>query len=327
MTTRPLLLLASLTALTGAALQAAAQTPPAARTVRLSYTATVRDIPPGADVLDLWLPVPQTDSHQTVHETRVTAPGAVTLGREPRNGTLALHLRLTQPKAPVTARWEVLVTRRENAGRREALTPAETAAYLAAEPLVPLDGPVRAFAEEAVRGKRGEAAKARALYEKVTATLKYDKSGTGWGRGDALFACDAKRGNCTDFHALLIGAARSQGIPARFAIGLSLPETGEGGEIAGYHCWAELYVRGEWVPVDSSEAAKALAQGDTAKKDYFYGHHDAHRVELSRGRHLTLRPAQKAGPLNFFVYPYAEVDGRKHEGVDRAVRFEVAGPA
>ena len=29
---------------------------------------------------------------------------------------------------------------------------------------------------------------------------------------------DEKRGNCTDFHALIIGAARSQGIPARFAI-------------------------------------------------------------------------------------------------------------
>jgi transglutaminase-like putative cysteine protease len=116
---------------------------------------------------------------------------------------------------------------------------------------------------------------------------------------------------------LIIGAARSQGIPARFAIGFSIPEARGAGEIAGYHCWAEMYVKGEWVPVDSSEAAKALANGDTAKKDYYYGHHDENRIEVSRGRHLTLNPSQKAGALNFFVYPYAEVDGKKHEAIDR----------
>ena len=76
-----------------------------------------------------------------------------------------------------------------------------------------------------------------------------DKTGTGWGRGDALYACEARRGNCTDFHALVIGMARSVGIPARFAIGLPLPPGRGTGEVAGYHCWAELYVAGRgWVP-------------------------------------------------------------------------------
>ena len=91
--------------------------------------------------------------------------------------------------------------------------------------------------------------------------MKYDKGGTGWGRGDALFACDARRGNCTDFHALVIGMARSVGIPARFAVGLPLPHARGSGEIPGYHCWAELYVRGRgWVPVDASEAVKGPGQ-------------------------------------------------------------------
>jgi transglutaminase-like putative cysteine protease len=44
--------------------------------------------------------------------------------------------------------------------------------------------------------------------------MRYDKTGTGWGRGDVLYACDAKKGNCTDFHSLFIAMARSQGIPA-----------------------------------------------------------------------------------------------------------------
>jgi transglutaminase-like putative cysteine protease len=171
-----------------------------------------------------------------------------------------------------------------------------------------------------VKGKKGDAQKAQAIYEKVTGMMKYDKSGTGWGRGDAIFACDAKRGNCTDFHALIIGAARSEGIPARFAIGFPLPEKRGEGEVPGYHCWAEMYVKGpqggRWVPVDSSEAAK-----DPSKKDYFYGHHDENRIEFSRGRHITLSPAQKGEPLNFFIYPYAEVDGKKFDGVQRKFAF------
>jgi len=147
--------------------------------------------------------------------------------------------------------------------------------------------------------------------------MKYDKSGTGWGRGDALYACDARRGNCTDFHALLIAMARSAGIPARFSIGLPIPRPRGSGEIAGYHCWAEMYVDGRgWVPVDSSEASK-----DPARREYFFGHHDEDRLEFSRGRHLTLEPAQQGPPLNFFVYPYAEVDGRPHEAIDRKFTF------
>jgi transglutaminase-like putative cysteine protease len=151
----------------------------------------------------------------------------------------------------------------------------------------------------------------------VTGMMRYDKSGTGWGRGDAIFACDAKRGNCTDFHALIIGMARSVDIPARFAIGLPLPETRGAGEIPGYHCWAELFVRGRgWVPVDGSEAAK-----NPSKRDYFFGHHDENRLELSRGRHLILEPAQHGAPVNFFVYPYAEVDGKPYEAIDRKFLF------
>jgi transglutaminase-like putative cysteine protease len=304
------------------ALAASAQQGLKTRTFRFTYKATFRDVPAGAKSLDVWLPYPQTDANQTIRQVTIQAPGTVTIGREPVHGDEALFYHQDHPKGPVELSLEVTATRRENAGEPEVLSPARAQQYLGAEPLVPLDGPVKTLALEAIQGKRGDAAKARGIYEKVTSMMKYDKSGTGWGRGDALFACDTKRGNCTDFHALIIGMARSQGIPARFAIGFPLPETRGSGEIPGYHCWAEIYVRRRgWVPVDSSEAAKSLARGDTAKKDYYYGHHDENRIEFSRGRNLTLVPAQKAGPLNFFVYPYAEVDGKKHEGIDRKFSF------
>jgi transglutaminase-like putative cysteine protease len=306
-----------------ATLARAAQSELKTRNFRFTYQATVKDIPAGAKSVDLWIPYPQSDENQTIHEVRISAPGPVTIGREPLRGNTAAYFHADNPAGPVQVRLEVTATRRENAGHAGALSAEEAREYLKAEPLVPLDGPVKAVALDATKGKRGDAEKARAIYDKVTGMMKYDKSGTGWGRGDAIFACDAKRGNCTDFHALIIGAARSMGIPARFAIGFPLPEQRGAGEIPGYHCWAEMYVKGQgWVPVDSSEAAKALVQGNTAKKDYFYGHHDENRIEFSRGRHIVLNPAQRGDALNFFVYPYAEVDGKKHDAVDRKFSYQ-----
>lgn len=74
---------------------------------------------------------------------------------------------------------------------------------------------------------------ARAIYDYVFATMRYDKTGTGWARGDVLHACEAKKGNGTDFHSLFIAMARSQGIPARFEIGFPLPADKRSSEIAG----------------------------------------------------------------------------------------------
>jgi transglutaminase-like putative cysteine protease len=288
-----------------------------ARTFQLTYQATIRDIPEGAKALEAWVPLPQTDSNQTIHRISIIAPVPVTIGRESRFGNQSLHARVDEPKGPVQITLVIEATRRENSGRQESLSALDRKTLLAPEPLVPLDGPIRELAALATKGLTTDEDKARAIYQKVTGMMKYDKTGTGWGRGDALYACDAKRGNCTDFHALLIGMARSVGIPARFAIGLALPESRQSGEIAGYHCWAELYVeRHGWVPVDSSEASK-----NPAKRDYFFGHHDENRLEFSRGRHLTLTPAQKGPPLNFFVYPYAEVDGRPHDAIDHKFTF------
>jgi Transglutaminase-like superfamily len=287
------------------------------RTFRLTYEATIRDIPGDAKALDAWVPLPQTDPNQTIHQISINAPVPITIGREPRFGNQSVHIHVDRPKASVQITLVIDATRRENAGHPQSLNAQDRRTNLAPEPLVPLDGPIRALAVGATEGLTTDLAKARAIYEKVTGMMTYDKSGTGWGRGDALYACDAKRGNCTDFHALLIGMARSAGIPARFAIGLPIPESRGSGEILGYHCWAELYVEGRgWVPVDSSEASK-----DPAKREYFFGHHDENRLEFSRGRDLTLVPSQQGPALNFFVYPYAEVDGKTHEAIDHKFTF------
>jgi len=151
--------------------------------------------------------------------------------------------------------------------------------------------------------------------------MKYDKSGSGWGRGDAVYACDVKTGNCTDFHALFIALARSAGIPARFAIGFTIPSQGTTGKIEGYHCWAEFRAGDKWVPVDISEAAKAPKLAD-----YYFGHHPANRLELSQGRWLEVQPPTQEGPINFLVHPYVEVNGKVLKGTVGSYAFTRTEP-
>jgi hypothetical protein len=70
------------------------------------------------------------------------------------------------------------------------------------------------------------------------------------------------------------------------------------------------------VPIDASEAWK-----DPSKRDYFFGAHDANRVQFSVGRDLILAPPQAGPPLNYLVYPYVEVNGKPFSSVNKKFTF------
>ena len=91
--------------------------------------------------------------------------------------------------------------------------------------------------------------------------------------------------------------ARAAGIPARFAIGAAIPSARDDGGISGYHCWAEFNAEGKWWPVDISEADKY-----SSLATYYFGHHPANRIELSRGRDLQVNPGPQEGPINFIAF-------------------------
>ncbi len=95
------------------------------RDFELTYRATVRDIPDGAGTLDVWLPIPQTNQHQTIHRLTIDAPGPLTIGRESRFGNQCLHVRLPSPRGPVSIAWSAQATRRENAGTLEPIEDEE----------------------------------------------------------------------------------------------------------------------------------------------------------------------------------------------------------
>ena len=117
--------------------------------------------------------------------------------------------------------------------------------YLKPECLVPADERFRIIAEEVVEGKKGDLVKARVLYNHVINQMRYMKFGKGWGKGNAVYACDVRTGNCTDFHSYFIALYRAVGIPARFAIGAAIPSERNEVGIDGYHCRAEFYTDGK----------------------------------------------------------------------------------
>lgn len=324
------------------ALPPAVNSAPHQRTFEVTYAAEVHDIPAGTQRVEIWLPYPQDDDYQTILDASVSSPYPAEILTAPQYRNTMVHIVVENPSGsiPVTMKFTVRRLEHVEDGFKRAsvadgtsnapsdgvdASPASLARWLEPDRLVPLDARIRELSAQVTAGKLTQVEKARAIYDYVEANMKYDKSGTGWGNGDIYWACDAKRGNCTDFHALFIGLARAAGIPAKFEIGLPLPADKASGEIAGYHCWIEFYLNGYgWIPVDASEGWK-----DPAKREYFFGAHDANRVQFSVGRDVVLAPRQAGAPLNYFIYPYVEADGKPFADVSRKFSFrdENAAPA
>jgi len=282
------------------------------REINFTYHTDLTGISPSAHHVEAWIPLPREDGFQQVSLVKLSSPAQVELVDQPTGGNRVAHLSGTAPASgtiPVTIRFKVRrVEESADIEKAQVNIPEPTggsfASYLGPDRLVPIDGQIKLVSSSVGVPDDSSYQQARAIYDYVIANMSYDKSGKGWGRGDAIYACNVKRGNCTDFHSLFIAVARSRGIPARFTIGFPLG-TASAGQIAGYHCWAEFYAGGQWVPVDASEAWKHLQL-----RQYYFGHLDANRVAFTMGRDLVLKPRQKGEPVNFLIYPYVEVDGK-----------------
>jgi transglutaminase-like putative cysteine protease len=284
---------------------------PRTRVFRMDYGATLDSIPAGAHVR-VWLPVPQSNDHQKVKPLPAPLPAKGKTAIEPKYGNKILYFETKAPSSgSLSFETPYLVERREVLGRlgktdgQTRLTDRERRLFLAANAKVPLAGkPLILLADVAL--PTDELAMARVLYDRVDEHVRYDKSQPGYGRGDVLWVCDSRFGNCTDFHSLFISLARSQDLPARFEIGFPLPPERGAGSIGGYHCWALFYTNQQgWVPVDISEADK-----HPEMKEYYFGSLTEDRVTFSTGRDIDLVPRQAGPPLNFFIYPHVEVDGK-----------------
>ncbi len=271
-------------------------------TDRFEFIYRVR-LPKIARPARLWLPLAQSDAFQTVRVKAIAGPRSRRELTDHEYGNKVLFITAEPADSGRTIEIRYQVERREKSAYAE--RSLRTERYLKPERLVPLNDTFVAIARQATQGRQSDLAKARALYDHVIEKMRYMKYGPAGGKGDAVYACNASSGNCSDFHAYFIALARAAGIPARFAIGASIPSERNEGGTDGYHCWAEFFADGKWVPVDISEANK-----NARLADYYFGHHPANRFELSKGRDLVVEPAPASGPINFLAYPVMEVDGQ-----------------
>jgi transglutaminase-like putative cysteine protease len=286
------------------------------RTFEFTYAGAVTGLEPGKKAR-VWLPVPPSNAEQTVAILAKDLPSKAETGKDALYGNDILSF-----EAAANKEGEIPFSLKYRVTRKEVVNPG-------AEKDAPLDRLLQPDEKVPTTGKPLDLIKGKELpkdpmkmgrlfYDVVNAHMKYSKEGTGWGRGDSVWACESGFGNCTDFHSLFISLARSQKIPATFIIGFPLPEKKEEGEIPGYHCWAKFKPNGDgWVAVDISEANK-----NPRLKDYYFGNLTADRVAFSTGRDITLVPKAEGKPLNFFVYPYVEVDGKSHDKMRKRFTFK-----
>jgi transglutaminase-like putative cysteine protease len=307
------------------------------RTFEFSYQVHFPAIPGAKGATHLWIPYPtKLDVYQTpATDVSITDTVRHSTGRDPEYGNefIVFHPTDAQVASGFDAGIRFRVTRKEYVALRDGVAVHRVSyappsapmlqRYRMPDKLVPLNEAIADLARQQTAGANAPLEKAHKIYDYVASTMHYDKSGEGWGRGDEVWACDSKRGNCTDFHSVLIGMMRSSGIPARFEIGFPLPEGKTEGQITGYHCWTEFYIDGiGWIPVDASEASK-----NPAKKEYFFGAVDDNRVLFTYGRDIRLSAEHQGDALNYFIYPYAEVNGRPVENLEKTFSFRDISPS
>jgi hypothetical protein len=297
-----------------------ARAAPASRTFDFTYAVTITDVPAGKTAR-VWVPLASSDDYQDVKVVSKKLPPGGKVGKDRLYGNEMEYVEAKAgPDGTIPLEVVYRVTRKEvrfDDLREKPENPALLERSLQPDRLGPLEGKHL----DLIRDKKipdDNLAAGRLLYDVVNEHMKYDKpEGQPWGRGDVLWACDSRFGNCSDFHGLFIALARSRKVPAKFECGFPVPEKRGEGAIGGYHCWAWFRVEDKgWVPADISEANK-----NPAKKDYFFGNLDANRVAFTTGRDVELTPKQDGPPLNFFIFPYVEIDGKEHRKQERKFSY------
>ncbi len=274
-------------------------------TYEIDYIVDLSSLP-GDQVTNLWVPLPVNDRNQEVlsSDSKPLQKDWVRRDITDNRGNKVAEFVLPARKDRAdTLHLRYLVKRHPSSG-----TPIsamgendDPGSYLSSSSMIPLGGLIASIADEEALKAESPKKLPRTYYDYVYKSMTYSKEGEGWGQGDAIWACESKYGNCTDFHSLYIGLARSKNIPARFKIGFPLSAAESSGRHDGYHCWAEFFDDNKgWIPLDASEAKKQTLP------DQYFGRLPSDRVEFTQGRDIILSERQRGEPINYFVYPYAE---------------------
>ncbi|GAB4421451.1 MAG: transglutaminase family protein [Thermodesulfovibrionales bacterium] len=271
----------------------------------------------------LWIPYPVSDENQNITDITVrgnySRSGVYTEGK---NGNHILYAEWNGHAKERSLTFIFKAKRKEIktkdfAGRELPFSKEEFITYLGPAKMLPLDGKVKEYAMKITEGKKTILEKSRAIYDWIVDNMYRDPNVKGCGFGDVERLLDTRGGKCGDISSVFVALARASGVPAREVFGIRIPKGREGDMTKAQHCWAEFYFPGYgWVVVDPADVRKAILEQkltlEQARplREYFFGAVDENRIAIGTGRDIILNPPQKGEPLNYFMYPYAEADGR-----------------
>jgi transglutaminase-like putative cysteine protease len=292
------------------------------RRAEVSYSVNL-NAPADAKVVRLWLPYPTSDENQEITDVMVSGNQTTSrVSKEGAFGNAALYAVWKDTKGPRTLTYTFKVLRKERVTKDfpKAELPFSNSEYrkeLAPTRLANLQGPEKELAGKITAGKNTNQEKALAIYDWIVENMFRDPNTKGCGFGDVETLIRTLGGKCGDIHSVYVALARSAGLPAREVFGIRIPSGKEGDMTKAQHCWVEWYSPGYgWVVVDPADVRKAILEKKISLeqvkplREYYFGAVDENRIAIGTGRDLVLNPPQAGEPLNYFMYPYAEADGK-----------------
>jgi transglutaminase-like putative cysteine protease len=274
-----------------------------------------------SETVRLWIPYPISNEYQKI--TNYSIEGNYDYSgifSESQYGIIILYAEWNNTEMLPTLNLSYDISRfekiRKNFSINDDLLPVDVDRYLIPTKLGPTDGEVKEIADDVTKGNKSILEKAIAIYDYLIEYGERDANLTFCGDGDVCKLLKNLRGKCADFSSVFVALSRSVGVPSREIFGTRISK--EGDITGSYHCHAEFYNPGYgWIPVDPSDVAKLMLNEnldlDDEKiikaRDYFFGIQSETYIDFSTGRDVILNPPQDGEPLNYFMYPYAEING------------------
>jgi transglutaminase-like putative cysteine protease len=169
--------------------------------------------------------------------------------------------------------------------------------------------------------------KAKAVYDWTVENTYRDPNTLGCGVGDVYRLLKNPGGKCADISSIYVAIARAAGVPSREIFGIRMGKKPVEDITTWQHCWAQFYLPGYgWVSIDPADVRKMMLVENlkisdpktVAYREYFWGSVDPYRIKLSEGRDLILNPPQAGQPVNYLMYPFAQVGSRTLDWLDPA---------
>lgn len=283
--------------------------------------------------VQLWIPYPVSDENQNISKVKIDGDydeAAVYTDRTFKTPMLYAIWKSGNKSRKLNFSFNVKrqeINKRDFPTTEAAWDPADYSLYLAPTRLGPIDGEVKKLAEKITAEQTTVLGKAKAIYDWTCENTYRNPKTRGCGLGDVYKLLKEPGGKCADISSIFVALARAAGVPAREIFGLRQGKKPVQDISTWQHCWAEFYLPGYgWVSVDPADVRKMMLKQNLKLSDlrtkeyhtYFWGNIDPYRIKLGEGRDLILNPPQTGPPINYLMYPFAQVGDKTLDWLDPA---------